>query len=58
MQPAMRAMVLSEPRDLQLRVVADPVPGPDEMLVEISACAVCRTDLQIVSGDLEMRRSP
>jgi len=54
----MQAMVLSAPGDFQLRTVGDPVPGPGQTLIEISACAVCRTDLQIVSGDLEMRRSP
>ena len=54
----MQAMVLSAPGDLRLKAVGDPVPGPGQTLIEISACAVCRTDLQIVSGDLEMRRSP
>jgi propanol-preferring alcohol dehydrogenase len=54
----MQAMVLSAPGDLQLKTVGDPAPGPGQTLIEISACAVCRTDLQIVSGDLEMRRSP
>jgi propanol-preferring alcohol dehydrogenase len=34
----------------------DPIPGPGEVLVEVSACAVCRTDLQIVEGDLAARR--
>jgi propanol-preferring alcohol dehydrogenase len=54
----MKAMLLREPRRLALETVGDPVPGPGQVLVEISACAVCRTDLQIVSGDLGMRRSP
>jgi alcohol dehydrogenase, propanol-preferring len=54
----MQAMVLSKPGDLRLQTVAEPEPGPDQTLVEISACAVCRTDLQIVSGDIEMRRTP
>lgn len=36
----------------------DPVPGPGEVLVSVSACAVCRTDLQIVEGDLAARRLP
>jgi propanol-preferring alcohol dehydrogenase len=54
----MRAMVLEEPNRLVEREVPDPVPGPGEILVEVDACGVCRTDLQIVSGDLEMRRKP
>src|SRR5579862_1316916 len=37
---------------------ADPVPGPGEILVRVSACAVCRTDLQICEGDIPLRHSP
>ncbi|MFI6318607.1 zinc-dependent alcohol dehydrogenase family protein [Nonomuraea sp. NPDC050556] len=29
-----------------------PVPGPGEVLVKVEACAVCRTDLHLVEGDL------
>ncbi|MGB8020910.1 MAG: zinc-dependent alcohol dehydrogenase family protein [Candidatus Nanopelagicales bacterium] len=36
----------------------DPVPGPGEVLIAVSTCAVCRTDLQIVEGDLVARRLP
>jgi len=35
-----------------------PVPGPGELLLEVAACGVCRTDLQLVEGDLEPRRLP
>jgi propanol-preferring alcohol dehydrogenase len=38
--------------------LADPIPGDGEVVVEVSACAVCRTDLQIVEGDLAARRLP
>lgn len=38
--------------------VPDPEPGDDELLVEVAACGVCRTDLQVVEGDLEARRLP
>ena len=54
----MKAMVLREPHDLALETVEDPVGGDGRTVVEITACAVCRTDLQIVSGDLAMRRRP
>ena len=37
---------------------AEPEPGPGEVLLDVSACAVCRTDLQIVGGDLPARRLP
>lgn len=39
-------------------VGACPSPGADEVLIEVHACAVCRTDLQLVEGDLAARRSP
>jgi len=45
-------------RSLLPAVVPDPSPGPGELLLEVVACAVCRTDLQIVQGDLPPRRSP
>ncbi len=35
-----------------------PAPGPDEVLLDVSACAVCRTDLMFVEGDLAARRLP
>jgi propanol-preferring alcohol dehydrogenase len=59
----MRALQLTEPgaaarAPLRLVEVADPHPRPDEIVVDVAACAVCRTDLQIVEGDLEPRRLP
>jgi propanol-preferring alcohol dehydrogenase len=36
----------------------DPEPGPGEVRVQVAACAVCRTDLQLVEGDLPARRLP
>ena len=54
----MRAAVLERPRELAVRSVPDPEPGEGQLLIEVGACGVCRTDLQITSGDLEMRRSP
>jgi alcohol dehydrogenase, propanol-preferring len=53
-----RAVVLSEPDSLAPADVTDPEPGAGEVLIEVAACGVCRTDLQIVRGDLPMRRSP
>ena len=53
----MKAMSLPRPapaadHPLELASRPDPVPGPDEVVVEVSACGVCRTDLHIVEGDL------
>lgn len=30
-----------------------PVPGPGELLIEVAACGVCRTDLHVVDGDIK-----
>jgi len=49
----MRAMVLKAigtPLILEERPI--PEPGPGEVLLRVSACAVCRTDLHIVDGEL------
>ena len=55
----MRAMRLHAPRQrLELDDVAVPAPGPGEILLEVSACGVCRTDLHIVDGELEDGRLP
>jgi propanol-preferring alcohol dehydrogenase len=46
-------MVLEEPgQSLEARELPDPVAGPGEVLVRVHACAVCRTDLHVVDGDL------
>src|SRR3954471_23289646 len=38
--------------------VADPEPGPGELLIEVAACGVCRTDLHIVDGELSKPKLP
>lgn len=35
-----------------------PRPGVGELLIEVEACAVCRTDLHVVDGDLKDARLP
>jgi alcohol dehydrogenase, propanol-preferring len=55
----MKAMVLDAPgMPLALRVVPRPEPGAGQVLVAVSACAVCRTDLHVVDGDLTEPRLP
>jgi propanol-preferring alcohol dehydrogenase len=49
----MEAMVSSGPREPLVRTeVAPPETGPGRVLLTVTACAVCRTDLHIVDGDL------
>ena len=59
----MRALVVDRPRPvaerpLVLRELADPQPGAGELVLRVTACAVCRTDLQIATGDIAPHRSP
>jgi propanol-preferring alcohol dehydrogenase len=35
-----------------------PEPGRGEVLIRVTACGICRTDLHVVEGDLAVRRSP
>ena len=35
-----------------------PLPGPGQLLIEVRACAVCRTDLHVVDGDLPDPKLP
>src|SRR6516225_2795902 len=55
----MRAMVLPAPRDrLALQVLPVPSPQAGQLLVRIAACAVCRTDLHVVDGELTEPKLP
>jgi len=55
----MRAMVLESPRQhLVLKEMARPVPRPDQLLVRVAACAVCRTDLHVLDGELPEPKLP
>ncbi|MBB3236844.1 D-arabinose 1-dehydrogenase-like Zn-dependent alcohol dehydrogenase [Phyllobacterium endophyticum] len=59
MRKEMQAMVLhktGEPLLFEKREI--PQPGPGELLIEVEACAVCRTDLHVVDGDLKNARLP
>ena len=38
--------------------VSEPAAAPGQLVMRVSACGVCRTDLQIASGDLAARRLP
>jgi len=55
----MRAMVLENPRQRLMPLdVAKPKPDAGQLLVRLSACAVCRTDLHIVDGELPDPKLP
>lgn len=52
-------MVLTAPgRPLSLLDLPVPRPGPDDVLIRIGACGVCRTDLHVIDGDLPHPKLP
>ncbi len=55
----MRAMVLDGPgRALRAAEMEPPAPGPRQVLLRVRACAVCRTDLHVVDGELPDPKRP
>lgn len=55
----MRAMILQSPHQpLQLAELPLPTPDPQQVLVQIHACGICRTDLHIVDGELTDPKLP
>ncbi|NOK20681.1 zinc-dependent alcohol dehydrogenase family protein [Corallococcus carmarthensis] len=55
----MRAMVLDAPgQRLRLEQRPIPEPGPEQVLLKVRACAVCRTDLHVVDGELTRPKLP
>jgi propanol-preferring alcohol dehydrogenase len=54
-----RAMVLEAPRTrLRLEDRDVPEPGAGQVLIEVHACGICRTDLHVVDGELTEPRLP
>src|SRR5919201_6835882 len=56
----MKAMTLPHPASieshpLELEDIAVPEAAEDEVLIEVSACGICRTDLHVVEGELPPR---
>ncbi|HEX2096535.1 MAG TPA: zinc-dependent alcohol dehydrogenase family protein [Solirubrobacterales bacterium] len=45
-------------RPLRLTDLPEPGPSPRQVLIEVAACGVCRTDLHIVDGDLRQPKLP
>lgn len=57
----MRAMLLRKPSPIEaaplaLESLPDPEPAEDELLIEVSVCGICRTDLHVVEGELPPTR--
>src|SRR5918994_1154500 len=45
-------------RPLETRDMHDPWPGPGEVRIRVAACAICRTDLHVLDGDLSEPKLP
>lgn len=59
----MKACILRKPapigtNPLEFTEVPKPEPGDGQVLVRVSACGVCRTDLHVIEGELAPRKSP
>jgi len=55
----MRAMIFEKPgKDLSLLDVATPRPSAEQVLLRLHACAVCRTDLHVIDGELREPKTP
>ncbi len=55
----MRAMVLEQPgQPLKWLEVPAPRPGPEQVLLRVHTCGVCRTDLHVVDGELPHPKLP
>ncbi len=54
----MRAVVLRDWNDLVVDEVERPEPGPGEILVRVSACGLCGTDLKMLQGRFQERGWP
>ncbi len=55
----MKAMILPQPhRPLSPVLLPDPQPGPHQILIRVHACAVCRTDLHVIDGELPHPKLP
>jgi len=53
----MRAVLLKQPKELEVAEIPTPEPQDGELLLKVEACAVCRTDLHILDGELPLVRS-
>ena len=47
----MRAAVIGKSHEVSVTSVADPAPGPREVVVDVAACGICGTDLHILDGE-------
>ncbi|MFF4223743.1 zinc-dependent alcohol dehydrogenase family protein [Streptomyces abikoensis] len=54
----MRAVLVTGPGEARSTKTADPVPAPGEVVVEVSSCGLCGTDMHILGGELPSATYP
>ena len=47
----MRAAVLKAPRQIVIEELPDPVPQPDQVVVQVTYCGVCGSDIRYFKGE-------
>jgi 2-desacetyl-2-hydroxyethyl bacteriochlorophyllide A dehydrogenase len=47
----MKAVMVDEPGTVRVIEVAEPQPGPDDVVVKVGACGICGTDIHIIDGE-------
>jgi propanol-preferring alcohol dehydrogenase len=58
-EPLMQAMVLESSKTMLREMrLPQPVAGPGQILIHVSVCGVCRTDLQVIDGELPNPKIP
>lgn len=45
-------------KPLELKKIEKPEPGPNQVLIRVSTCGICRTDLHIIDGELPSPKLP
>jgi len=54
----MKALLLSEYNHLEVKDLPNPIPGPDEILIQVSACGICGSDVHGYDGSTGRRIPP
>jgi len=55
---AVQVITTTGPRDLEIRDVEEPVPGPDDVLVEVHRVGISFPDLLLSKGEYQLRPEP
>jgi alcohol dehydrogenase, propanol-preferring len=53
-----KAIQIDQPGVLHAVELPEPRPGPNQVLVRVHACGVCRTDLHLLDGEVEIPKPP